>query len=154
MSSRLFQEVREKRGLAYSVYAFAASYLDGGLFGIYAGAGEGQVRELVPVICGEVVKIAQSVGDDELDRARAQLKASLLMSLESPSARCEQLSRQTLIFGRAIPASEIIERIDAVDTAALTRVARRLIEGDRPTVTALGPIGGVEPYEEIAARLA
>ena len=154
MSSRLFQEVREKRGLAYSVYAFSSSYLDGGLFGIYAGAGEDQVRELVPVICGEVVKIAESVGDEEVDRARAQLKASLLMSLESPSSRCEQLSRQMLIFGRAIPASEIIERIDAVDAAALTRAAGRLIEGNNPTVTALGPVAGVEPYEKIAARLA
>ncbi len=154
MSSRLFQEVREKRGLAYSVYAFSSSYLDGGLFGIYAGAGADQVRELVPVICGEVVKIAGSVGDDELDRARAQLKASLLMSLESPSSRCEQLSRQMLIFGRAIPASEIIERIDAVDAAALTRAAGRLIEDNNPTVAALGPVAGVEPYETIAARLA
>lgn len=154
MSSRLFQEVREKRGLAYSVYSFTASYLDGGLFGIYAGAGADHTRELVPVICGEVVKIAHSVSNDELDRARAQLKASLLMSLESPSARCEQLSRHMLIFGRPIPAREIIERIDAVDADALTRSARRLIEGERPTVTALGPVAGVEPYEKIAARLA
>ena len=154
MSSRLFQEVREKRGLAYSVYSFAASYLDGGLFGIYAGAGADHTRELVPVICGEVVKIAQSVSNDELDRARAQLKASLLMSLESPSARCEQLSRHMLIFGRPIPAREIIESIDAVDADALTQSARRLIEGEPPTVTALGPVAGVEPYEKIAARLA
>ena len=154
MSSRLFQEVREKRGLAYSVYSFTASYLDGGLFGIYAGAGKDHTHELVPVICDEVVKIAQSVRDDELDRARAQLKASLLMSLESPSARCEQLSRQMLIFGRPIPASEIIERIDEVDADALTGAARRLIEGARPTVTALGPVANVEPYEKIAARFA
>jgi predicted Zn-dependent peptidase len=154
MSSRLFQEVREKRGLAYSVYAFASSYLDGGLFGIYAGAGEKESHDLVPVICDEVIKIARSVGEDELNRARAQLKTSLLMSLESPSSRCEQLSRQTLIFGRTIPASEIIERIDEVDATGLTRGARRLIEGERPTVAALGPIAGVEPYEKIAARLA
>ncbi len=154
MSSRLFQEVRERRGLAYSVYSFVSSYRDGGLFGIYAGAGADHTRELVPVICGEVVKIAHSVSNDELDRARAQLKASLLMSLESPSARCEQLSRHMLIFGRPIPAREIIERIDAVDADALTQSARRLIEGERPTVTALGPVAGVEPYEKIAARLA
>ncbi len=152
MSSRLFQEVREKRGLAYSVYSFAASYVDGGIFGIYAGAGEGHARELVPVICGEVVKIADSVSDDEIDRARAQLKASLLMSLESPSARCEALARQMLVFRRPVPVSEIIERVDAVDGDALTRTARRLLEGGRPTVTALGPAAGIEPYENIAAR--
>ena len=154
MSSRLFQEVREKRGLAYSVYAFATSYVDGGLFGIYAGAGERHVRELVPVICGEIVKIADRVGDDELDRARAQLKASVLMSLESPSAQCERLGRQMLVFGRPIPTREVIQRIDAVDGALVTRTSRRLIDGQRPTVTALGPAASVESYEKIAARFA
>jgi predicted Zn-dependent peptidase len=154
MSSRLFQEVREKRGLAYSVFAFSSSYVDGGLFGIYAGAGENHVGELVPVICDEIVKIADSVDEDEIDRARAQLKASLLMSLESPSARCEQIARQMLVYGRPIPAAEIIEKIDAVDRDMLTGNARRLIEGGRPTVTALGPVAVVEPYEKISARLA
>ncbi len=153
MSSRLFQEVREKRGLAYSVFSFASSYVDGGLFGIYAGAGDTHVGELVPVICGEIVKIAEAVREDELDRARAQLKAALLMSLESPSARCEQIGRQMLIFGRPIPPAEIIERIEAVDGDAITRTTRRLIESGQPTITALGPVAGVEPYDKTCARL-
>ena len=152
MSSRLFQEVREKRGLAYSVYSFTASYVDGGLFGIYAGAGESHVDELVPVICGEVVKVAERVDDDEIARAKAQLKASLLMSMESPSARCEQLGRQMLIFGRSIPASEIIEKVDAVDGAAIAIAARNLVGGGAPTVTVLGPTRRVEAYEKIAER--
>ncbi|MBC7908258.1 MAG: insulinase family protein, partial [Rhodospirillaceae bacterium] len=86
MSSRLFQEVREKRGLVYSIYSFTSSYNDGGLFGIYAGTGEDEVTELVPVMCEEVVKVTAGVSPDELQRARAQLKASILMSLESTSS--------------------------------------------------------------------
>ena len=152
MSSRLFQEVREKRGLAYSVFSFASSYTDGGLFGIYAGAGESHLGELVPVICDEVAKSADGMTVDELDRARAQLKASLLMSIESPSALCEQLGRQMIIFGKPIPTSEIIERIDAVDAARLGHTARRVLGGGPPTVTALGPVSAMESYDQIAAR--
>lgn len=151
MSSRLFQEVREKRGLAYSVYSFTSTYVDGGLFGVYAGCGAAQARELVGVISDEIVKVADGVDEQELERARNQLKAGLLMSLESSSARCEQIGRQMLVFGRPIPPAEIIEKVEAVDSAALRRVALRLVEG-KPTVAAIGPIGGVEPYEQLAAR--
>ncbi len=154
MSSRLFQEIREKRGLAYAVFSFASSYVDGGLFGVYAGAAESQLDNLVPVMCDQVAAIARGVSEDELQRARAQLKASFLMSLESPSARCEQLARQMLVFGRPIPAQEIIAQIEAVDAATLTRTARRLFEAGAPTVTALGPVSRLEPYDRIAARLA
>ena len=153
MSSRLFQEVREKRGLAYSVFSFATSYADSGLFGIYAGAGESHIGELLPVICDEVAKLSQAIDDDELDRARAQIKASLLMSLESPSSRCEQIARHMLIYGRPMPAAEVIEKIDAVDCDAVTAAARRLLDDGRPTVTALGPISGLESYETVVDRL-
>ena len=153
MSSRLFQEVREKRGLAYSVFSFATSYADSGLFGIYAGAGESHIGELIPVICDEVAKLSQAIDDDELDRARAQIKASLLMSLESPSSRCEQIARHMLIYGRPMPAAEVIEKIDAVDCDAVTAAARRLLDDGRPTVTALGPISGLESYETVVDRL-
>jgi predicted Zn-dependent peptidase len=152
MSSRLFQEVREKRGLAYSVFSFATSYVDSGLFGIYAGTGGDHLGELVPVICDEVAKIAESIGEDELDRARAQIKASLLMSLESPSARCEQLARHVLIYGRPLPTAEIIDQVEAVDVAATTGAARRLIDDGRPTVAALGPIDTLDSYDAIAGR--
>ena len=82
MSSRLFQEIREKRGLAYSIYSFSHSYSDGGLFGVYAGSGEAEVAELMPVLCDEIVKLSEGLEHVELARARAQLKAGLLMSLE------------------------------------------------------------------------
>lgn len=152
MSSRLFQEVREKRGLVYSIYSFTSSYADGGLFGIYAGTGEDEVTELVPVMCDEVVKVLDGVSDAELQRARAQLKASILMSLESTSSRCEQLARQILVYGRPIPTAEVVEKVEAIDNAEIMRVARRLFS-TKPTIAAIGPLAQVESYDQIAARL-
>ena len=93
MSSRLFQEVREKRGLVYSIYTFTGGYHDGGLFGVYAGTGEDEVAELVPVVCDEIAKVGADVTEDEVARARAQLKAGTLMALESTMSRCEQLGQ-------------------------------------------------------------
>jgi predicted Zn-dependent peptidase len=153
MSSRLFQEIREKRGLVYTIYAFAASYEDGGLFGVYAGTGEQEVVELMPVLCDELVKTADSLTEAEILRTRAQLKASLLMGLESSSSRAEHLASQMLIYGRPIPTAETVAKIDAVDRDTLARVARKIFSAP-PTFTALGPIGRVESFEQIARRLA
>ena len=153
MSSRLFQEIREARGLAYSVYAFGASYADSGLFGVYAGTGEDEAAELVPVLCGELRKVRGAVGDDELHRARAQIKAGVLMSLESTASRCEQLARQIHVYGRTLPVDDIIARIDAVDAEAVTRVARRVLD-TRPTLAALGPVSGVQSFDEVVSSLA
>ncbi|HYG85514.1 MAG TPA: pitrilysin family protein [Azospirillum sp.] len=153
MSSRLFQEVREKRGLVYSIYTFTGGYHDGGLFGVYAGTGDEEVAELLPVVCEEIVKVAEGVGNDEVVRARAQMKAGTLMALESTMSRCEQLGQQLLVYGRPIPVDEIVSRIEAVDGEAVMRAARRLRQC-RPTVAALGPIQQLEDYERIAARLA
>ncbi len=153
MSSRLFQEVREKRGLAYSVFSFASSYVDGGLFAVYAGSGEAESAELVEVVCDQVRDVAERVGEDEVARARAQIKAGLLMSLESSSARSEQLARQMLIFGRHVPTAEIVEKIEAVDTARVSAAMRRLLANGAPTVAALGPVGKLPDYDHIAARL-
>jgi predicted Zn-dependent peptidase len=153
MSSRLFQEAREQRGLVYSIYSFPSSYADTGLFGVYAGTGEREVGELIPLICDEMMKVSGDVTDEEVARARAQIKSGVLMSLESTSARCEQLARQLMIFDRPIPTAEIVAKIEAVDTKAVARVARRL-GGHPPTLAALGPIAGVESYDEVAKRLA
>jgi predicted Zn-dependent peptidase len=153
MSSRLFQEVREKRGLVYSIYSFASSYRDGGLFGIYAGTGEREVAELMPLICDELVKVGDTVGDDEVARARAQLRAGLLMSRESTGSRCEQLAQQLMVFGRPVGAAEIVGRIEAVDRAAVAGAARRLL-ASAPTLAALGPIDRVEPLARLRDRLA
>jgi predicted Zn-dependent peptidase len=153
MSSRLFQEIRERRGLVYSIYSFAHGYRDGGLFGIYAGTGEDEVVELIPAMCREVAAIAKGLEPTELRRARTQLKAGILMSLESTSARCEQLAQHLLIYGELLDVHEIVARIEAVDNEAVTRVARRLLSA-RPTFTALGPIARIEHFDRITARLA
>ena len=151
MSSRLFQEIRESRGLAYTIYSWSASYLDTGLFGVYAGTGQEQLAELVPLVCDELVKVTESVGEAELARARAQMKAGMLMSLESTYSRCEQLARQLLIFGRPLEISEIVGKIDAVDAEAVRRVMKRILKS-RPTLSALGPVAGLESFDQIAAR--
>jgi predicted Zn-dependent peptidase len=152
MSSRLFQEVREKRGLAYSVHTFSGAYEDNGLFGIYAGTGPEKIGELVPVMCDELCKVSLDVTDEEVRRARAQLKAGMLMALESTMSRCEQLGQQMVIFNRPLPIEEMVEKIDAVDAAAVRRAALRL-RLKPPTVTALGPLDGLEDYDRIVARL-
>jgi predicted Zn-dependent peptidase len=154
MSSRLFQEVREKRGLAYSVFSFAACYRDTGVFGIYAGTGEEQTPELVPVLCDELTALINNASEEELSRARAQLKASMMMGLESCFAQSEDVARQLLIFGRRIPQEETIAEIDAVDAKAILRVGERLIEGARPTLAAIGPVGKIPGLDEVERRLA
>jgi len=154
MSSRLFQEVREKRGLAYSVFSFASSYIDGGLFGVYAGTAPSEIDELVPVLAEEILKVGEKVGAEEVARARAQLKSGLLMSLESSSSRCERLGRHILIFGRTLPIEELIEKIDAITEVDVMRVARRLFSKSNLTVATVGPDSGMESYDRIASRFA
>jgi len=153
MSSRLFQEIREKRGLVYSIYSFTAPYIDGGLFGIYAGTGESEAAELIPVALDELHKIQERVKPEELARARAQVKAGLLMSLESTGMRCEQLARQMQVFGRVIPTAETVAKIEAVTEAAVQRAAARIFRA-RPTLAAMGPAGRVPALPQIAERLA
>jgi predicted Zn-dependent peptidase len=152
MSSRLFQEVREKRGLAYSIYSFSHSYSDGGIFGIYAGTGEDEAADLMPVLGDEIRQLLEGLSSDELARARAQLKAGLLMSLEGTTARCEQQASHMLIHGRPLDPQELVAHIDAVDEDAVIRVARRIGAGT-PTLAALGPVGKLEDYARFVERL-
>ncbi len=151
MSSRLFQEVREERGLAYSIYAFASSYVDTGMFSIYAGTSPKEVPEMVAVIAVESAKLADTVTEVEVARARAQLKASTIMGLESTSARCEHRARQLMIFGRPLTAEESIARIDAVDIDAVRRVIRRVFAGPL-TTAAVGPLKHLESDAALTAR--
>ena len=137
MSSRLFQEVREKRGLAYSVFSNTQSFSDTGVFSIYMGTGQDDVAKLVPVLRDEIKKVTEAVSDDEVKRARAQIKAGLLMSMESPGSRCAQSARQIMVYGRPLTTAEIIAKVDAVDAAGITRAAQRIFSGV-PTLAALG----------------
>ena len=153
MSSRLFQEVREKRGLVYSIYTFSSAYQDGGLFGLYAGTGEEEVAELVSVVCDELKRVAANRMDGEESAVSlAQIKAGVLMSLESTSSRAERVARHLQIYNRIIPVDEIARRIDSVTAEDVRRVAERLLTAP-PTLAALGPVGGLPDYETVKARL-
>lgn len=154
MSSRLFQEVREGRGLAYTVQAFVSSYKDTGLLGIYAATAEESAVELVPVLCDEIRKMTKQVGDAELKRGKNQYIAGVVMSRESTSSVAEWIGRHLLVYGRYKTAQQIIAAVDALTAEDICRVATRLLKASTVTVAALGPLGALEPYEVTAARLA
>jgi predicted Zn-dependent peptidase len=155
MSSRLFQEVREKRGLAYTVQAFASSYCDSGVLGIYAATAENKGPEMLPVICDEVMKLQDGVGEQELARAKNQIKASLLMVRESTQGMADWIGRQILTYGRHKPAAEIVKLIDAVTGDDIKRLGKKLAkESDSITLAALGPQKGLPGYEKVRERLA
>ncbi|MDW8370593.1 MAG: pitrilysin family protein, partial [Geminicoccaceae bacterium] len=140
MSSRLFQEVRENRGLCYAIEVFASSFLDTGLIGIYTGTGPKQVEELLEVAARETRALVREPEAAEIERAKAQLRASLLMSQESCAGVAESIARQLAIFGRRIPVEEMLARIEAVDRDAVRRVGERLFAAGRATtLVALGP---------------
>jgi predicted Zn-dependent peptidase len=152
MSSRLFQEIREKRGLAYSVFSNTQSFSDTGLFSIYLGTGQEDVGKLVPVLRDEIKKVAERVSDDEVKRARAQIKAGLLMSLESPGSRCAQSARQIMVYGRPLTTAEIIAKVEDVNAAGITRVAQRIFAGT-PTLAALGESKSLDGLAALHARI-
>lgn len=152
MSSRLFQEVREARGLAYSVNAFHWGYADSGLFGIYAATGSKQVAELMPVALDCLAKAAEDLNEVEVQRSKAQLKVGLLTALESPGARAEQIARQVLVFGRTLTRAEMIDRIDSLSVERIRRAGARALRS-APTVVAVGPISKVYSPDRVAERL-
>ena len=160
MSSRLFQEVREKRGLAYSVFAYSWSFADTGILGVYAGTAPDDLAELMPVVADEISKLGQDATEAEVARARAQMKAGLLMGLESSSSRAEQIARQYAVHGRVLPIDEMIGKVDQVDAAAVRRFASRFLGSNAtaPAIAAVGPLegksGGLESYDRLAARFA
>lgn len=153
MTSRLFQEIREKRGLVYTVYSFTASHTQSGILGIYAGTGQDELKQLLPVVTDEIKKICdQLVSEKELSRAKTQLKASMLMSLESSSSTAEIAARQLLIFNRIIPVAEMVERIEKVTREDVLKVAREIFSSV-PTYCLLGAIDGHASYDEVKALL-
>ena len=152
MSSRLFQEVREKRGLCYSVYAFHWGFSDTGIFGVHAATGKDDIAELVPVIVNELRRAGEDIGEDELNRARAQYRAGLMMSHESASARASQIARQMLLFGRPIGTEELVDRLSKLTVERLTDLSSRLFS-TRPTVAAIGPVSALPSFEAIGDSL-
>ncbi len=143
MSSRLFQRLREERGLCYSVFAQAQSYDDTGMLTIYAGTGADEIGELAGLTADELRRAADDMGEAEVARARAQLRAGVLMGLESPSSRAERLARLLAIWGRVPEVAETVARIDAVTVAAVRAHAGRLAGEGRVAMAVYGPPAGL-----------
>lgn len=154
MSSRLFQEVREKRGLCYSVYAFHWGFSDSGVFGVHAATGDEDLAELIPVILSELAKAAEGVDEQEINRSRAQVRSGLLMAQESPAARASQIARQMLLFGRPVSNTELMERLANITPKRLSDLAGRLFYGTPITVSAVGPIENLLKVSDMAQTLA
>ncbi len=152
-SSRLFQEVREKRGLAYDICTYAMSGSDTGLFAIYAGTNPHELSSLIPVITDEILKLTQTLKDEEIIRAKTQMKAGLLMSRESVQRRADQLGKSILQTGEIIDIKKRIADIDAVKEQDILRVAQKIFSTP-PTVAALGNLDHLDSYEHIVERLA
>lgn len=151
MSSRLFQEVREKRGLAYSIYAFNTAYSDCGLFNIYTGTGEREVAEVIPVVADTLLGLADTLEEEELERAKNQIKAGLVMAQESSGNVSEAIGRHLLAYGRYLAPADLMAQIDAVTSDDLRRVLGTFLTGT-PTVAAIGPAGQLEAYDGLAKR--
>ncbi len=144
MSSRLFQEVREQRGLAYSIYAFNHSHFDAGIFGIYAGTTPEKTNELISATSGEIKKICEKISDKELQRVRTQFEAGLLMAKESTSTRMQRLGGEILSHGRLIPDQEVMKKVLAVKKADVTKLAEKIFAGSKMTFAAIGKVSGIK----------
>ncbi len=153
MASRLFQEVRESRGLCYSIYSFYWPFTDTGLFGIQAATSEEELGQLVSVVLDELRKMADGVTPLELQRAKTQMRAGLLMTLESPIARAGQIARHVLLHGRPLTLEEMLARVDAVGNAELVELAATML-GSAPTLAAIGPVTRLPGVNEIASTMA
>ncbi|KXG43434.1 zinc protease [Tepidibacillus decaturensis] len=147
MSSRLFQEVREKRGLAYSVFSYHSSYQDGGLFTIYAGTAPNQVNEVINIIQDILFSIQQKgIDEKEIIKGKEQLKGSLMLSLESTNSRMNRLGKNELLLGKHPSLDEIIERINQVNQQSIEKVIKQVF--NHPISFAM-----ISPYEEVPTTL-
>lgn len=148
MSSRLFQEVREKRGLAYSIYAFNMSYQDDGIFGIYAGTTPEQANELIEVTCDEFAKASNKIEEFELKRAKNQVKSSLIMSLENTNARSQRLGNNILNYNKIISHQDVIDKINNINIDDLTTYANQILSQNL-TFSAIGKVENIMDYNDI-----
>ncbi len=153
MSSRLFQEVREKRGLVYSVYSSHSAYADDGQFEIYAGTGPDKVAELMPVLCDEVQKLLQNpVNGEELQRAQNQLRSSILMGRESMLSRANRQAKHMINYNEMVDIQKIIHEIQSITVADIQAAAQKIFT-TKPTLAALGTIDGLDSYDVFENRL-
>ncbi|MDO9287891.1 MAG: pitrilysin family protein [Thermodesulfovibrionales bacterium] len=144
VSSRLFQEIREKRGLVYSIYSYISAYLDTGVWAVYAGTGRKRVAQVMELIVKEMRELADNMTEIELERAKAQLKGNLILGLESTSSRMQNIARQEIYYGRYYSPSELIKDINAVDLKRVKELSKRLMSQNAFAVTVLGPVNEVD----------
>lgn len=154
MSSRLFREIRERRGLCYSIYAFHWGFSDTGLFGVHAATGKEDLDELSDVLLRELQRAGEKITDEEVNRARAQFRAGLLMSEESPVARSGQIARQMMLHGRTISTDETMDRISAISAERIRDLAERLFSGENMTLAGIGPIENLPSIGNFEQKLA
>lgn len=154
MSSRLFQEIREKRGLCYTIFAQSGAYADTGMTTIYAGTSGEELADLTTLTIDEMKRAAEDMSDAEIERARAQMKAGLLMGLESPSSRAERMARMIQIWGKVPAIEETVARIDAVTRADVLGFAEQQASTSAAALALYGPVSAAPSLEEIAARRA
>jgi predicted Zn-dependent peptidase len=143
MSSRLFQEVREKRGLVYSIFSFISNYKDTGTFGVYAGCEDNKVREVIDIIRSEFERILETLREDEIQKAKTQINASILMGLESSSSRMERMAHQFPQQNRFFTPQEITAKINAVNERSIAEVMRRIFSS-KPTLAVMGNVYGID----------
>ncbi len=154
MSSRLFQSVREKHGLAYSVYSSHSGYKDSGQFEIYVGTDPDKLQKLMPVLINEINDISQNnVSIDELNRAKAQLKSSLLMGQESMLSRANRQAKYMINFNKVLNIQDLIDKIDCVEIDHIQTMGQKIFSS-KPTIASLGPISEMPDYDLIAQKLA
>ena len=152
MSSRLFQEVREKRGLAYAVFSYLSSYSDSGVFGVYMGVAPGRSPEALKVVRAELSRLAvEPVSEQELEHAKEHTKGSILLGAENPDSRMYRLARNEFNFGRDVTLEEVVAQIEAVEVGDLTRVAAKCLDPTKLGITVLGPADADGLAKEMAA---
>jgi predicted Zn-dependent peptidase len=152
MSSRLFQEVREKRGLCYSVFAFGTTYEDTGQLGVYAATSPDHTPDLLDVTVNVMLSMVDAVTEKEIDRAKAQLKTSIVMNLESASSRADQIARQFLAFGEVPEMASLIKKIEAVTAEQVRKLAHEIFKSAAPSLSAVGQLSALESHAALAAR--
>jgi len=140
VSSRLFQEIRENRGLAYSVYSYTSMYIDTGLWGVYAGVSKKRIREVAELIIHEMLSLKDTLTEEELDKAKRHLKGNMILGLESTNSRMNNIARQEINFGRYISPDEISKAVEMVSMKQLKELSERLLMKKALSLTAYGPL--------------
>ncbi len=153
MSSRLFQKIREERGLCYSIFAQSGAYEDAGQITLYAGTSAEDIKSLTQLTVDELKRAAEDMSEPEVARARAQIKAGMLMGLESPSSRAERIARLLAIYDRVPDIDESVSKIDAVTTADVKRYAGQMIAADA-ALALYGPVKSAPSLDAIRKALA